>query len=160
MIKKAIARAAAKEEQEPSGEQKSDKDEAISPKRSPLALGVDFPPQEQIQLMDTIAHLERESKEYVYHDEYERAVESLTKLMAARKALLKLLKSSHKDSSNEKYATACTLLTFGKVLSLKGDSVNATRALEDAIKLFKKNGLSRDMEGVNEAQLALKALRS
>lgn len=115
-------------------------------------------PEEESKFRDDIDRLERQAARFIERDEHEKAIESLTRLMAARKTLLKLLKTSNKDASNDKYATACTLVTFGKVLLKHGDPTNAERALQDAIKLFKKSRSTRDMEGVKEAQLALTEL--
>lgn len=78
--------------------------------------------------------------------------------MSTRKAILKLMKESHQDATNEKVETAYTLKLFGKVLLKKGDTANAERALGDALKLFKK-GDEKDRAAVEEVRRLLDGLR-
>ncbi|GKY96071.1 hypothetical protein MPSEU_000567300 [Mayamaea pseudoterrestris] len=159
MIRKQLAETSKLAEQHVD-EHKSDKDELYTsnPGSQRSCKQLRFPRAEHQRISGDIESLERESAKLVDCEELNQAIESLTKLMAARKALLKLLKAYNRDASDEKYETACTLLTFGKVLLATDDPVNAERALEDSIKLFKKSRTARDVEGLNEAQRALKAL--
>jgi hypothetical protein len=156
MIKKQEVEAA-KLAEDQVGEQKSDKEGLISSARK-VSFDQDAPSQQQQQMLDDIPRLERQIEALLELREYSEAIESLTKLMTTRKALLKILKSNDKDASKEKHETARTLVTFGKVLIKNGDPVNAERALRDAVKLFKKNGSPRDLEGVKEAQSVLATL--
>jgi hypothetical protein len=160
MIKKQLSEASKLAAEDHVDEQKSEKDD-YSPRRSPSKrepLNSPFPVDEQQRILSNISDLERLARRYIDRDDQVRTIETLTRLMAARKALLKLLKSYNKDATEEKYDTARTLLTFGKVLLKNGDPVNAERALDDAMKLFKKNRTPRDLEGIKEVQQALKTL--
>lgn len=102
--------------------------------------------------------LEQDAKVQIAAGNLDQAVDTLTRLMSTRKAILKLMKESHQDATNEKVETAYTLKLFGKVLLKKGDTANAERALGDALKLFKK-GDEKDRAAVEEVRRLLDGLR-
>jgi tetratricopeptide (TPR) repeat protein len=109
---------------------------------------------------DEVTVLERQAEEEAGSGDLDKAIETLTKVMAMRKALLKAKKASKQDASEEKYLTACTLVTFGKVLLAKDDNANAQRALADAEKLFKKSGSEKDLASLKEVAALLDKLES
>lgn len=92
--------------------------------------------------------LEREVDVQLKQGKLDRAIGTLTRIMAIRRALLKLLKSSGRDSSKVRYDTACVLQKFGDALAKKGDKKHAERAYADSLKLFKKAGVSGRSETV------------
>jgi len=91
-----------------------------------------------------IMALENEADAELKQGNIDRAIVTLTRVMAMRKVTLKKLKAAKQDSSSEMRATACTLEKFGDVLILKGDNENAVRSYKDAIKLLIRSGAGED----------------
>jgi len=97
-----------------------------------------------------VQQLKRKASKEIAKGDLDKAVDTLTQMMAVRKAILKMLKSSQQDASEEKIATAHTLKLFGEVLVEKGDLLNAERAFGDALKLFKKGSSQKQEQGDQE----------
>jgi hypothetical protein len=118
------------------------------------------PPDETRRAMDDIMFFEKQAEHHIAQGDFVMAVETLTRLMATRKALLKILKAANKEMSEEKFTTGCTLVTFGKVLMHQGDVLNAERAFADALKLLKTCGSAREQAAIKEVHMALETMRS
>lgn len=114
---------------------------------------------DQTTVEKEILQLEQQVKSEIDHGDLDKSVETLTKLMASRKTLLKILKSLDDDSSTAKMSTAYTLKIFGQVLTEKGDLANAERAFGDALKLFKKAGDACGDKELDDIESRLKRLR-
>ena len=103
---------------------------------------------------------ERAALSYRRRGELDKAIDALTKAMAARKTILKTLKNVKQDTRDAKRSTAFTLKTFGKVLMDKGDWKNAERAYGDALKLLKKVMKPGDEVVVDEVKSLISELKS
>lgn len=92
--------------------------------------------------------------------ELDKAIDTLTRLMTLRKALLKTMKQAKQNTSEEKRAAALSLKMFGEVLMQKEDRTNAERAFGDALRLFKKLKSDEDESTVKEIQSHLQKLHA
>ena len=106
-------------------------------------------------VMDTKAQNEMES------GDYDAAIETLTSILAIRRRRLTKKQRKHKGVQHfkEKDAVARTLGNFATVLSRKGERKQAKMLFEEAIQLYKSNGLDEDdaliSGGIGEALFVL-----
>jgi uncharacterized protein with PhoU and TrkA domain len=117
-----------------------------------LAQSMKIEAEEQLQL----DKLEKEVDAQLKRGTLDSAINTLTRIMAIRRALLKLYKSSGRDSSKVRHDTACVLQKFGDVLARKRDKVHAERAYTDSLKLFRKLG---DVDRCNAVKTELEMIR-
>jgi len=82
--------------------------------------------------------LERKADDEIERGALDSATETLKELLVLRRAALQDAKEKGQDSSDQVYAIACLLQTFGFVFAKNGDDENAERAFKDAARLFKK----------------------
>jgi len=102
--------------------------------------------------------IEREAYGQLTEGKLDHGVETLSRAMAMRRALLKLLKSTGRDSTKLQHDTACALDKFGDILTNQGNKVYAQRAYCDSIKLFKKCEDSVSCEAVSLKLEAIQGL--
>jgi len=115
----------------------------------------------QKQTLETeIRNLENQVKTEIMQGKLDKSVDTLTKIMATRKTLLKTLKALNEDLSPTQVSTAYTLKLFGQVLMEKKDTANAERAFEDSLKLFVKAGEKEGSKEILDIEMYLKKLRS
>jgi len=107
-----------------------------------------------------VQDLKRKASKEIAKGDLDKAVDTLTRMMAVRKAILKLLKSTQEDASGEQLATAHTLKMFGEVLVQKGDLKNAKRAFGDALKLFKKGSVQQKEHDEQATKRATQEVKS
>jgi tetratricopeptide (TPR) repeat protein len=85
-----------------------------------------------------VARLEKKADAEIERGALDMATETLKELLVIRRASLKRLKENGLDTSEQVYAIACLLQTFGFVFAKNGDDENAERAFKDASRLFRK----------------------
>lgn len=100
--------------------------------------------------MADLVILENEAHMHLKSGDLDKAIHTLTHIMATRRALLKLLRAQKRDSAKVKFDTACVLELFGIVLTRKGDYKHAIRAFGDAYKLFHACGDTARCDGIQE----------
>lgn len=103
-----------------------------------------------------VESLESMAAEAIKARKLDKAATLLTQVMQSRKLLLHASKQKGEKSASLKYDTACTLFTFGQVLTMQGDLASAEKAFKDSLKLFKKSGTSPDSDLVLKLGEALK----
>lgn len=87
-----------------------------------------------------VAKLEQKADSEIERGALDMATETLKELLVIRRAALKRLKEKGIDTTEQVYAIACLLQTFGFVFAKNGDDENAERAFKDASRLFRKGG--------------------
>jgi tetratricopeptide (TPR) repeat protein len=87
-----------------------------------------------------VVFLEKKADAEIERGALDMATETLKELLVIHRASLKRLKDNEQDTSEQVYAIACLLQTFGFVFAKNGDDENAERAFKDASRLFRKGG--------------------
>jgi tetratricopeptide (TPR) repeat protein len=85
-----------------------------------------------------IFKLEQQADAEIERGALDQAIATLTQLLTMRRAALKRLKDAGLNTTEQVYAIACLLQTFGFVFAKNGDDENAERAFKDAARLFRK----------------------
>ena len=93
-----------------------------------------------------LTELEKKADNEIERGALDMATETLKELLVLRRAALQKLKEKGKDTSEQVYAIACLLQTFGFVFAKNGDDQNAERAFKDAARLFRKRGYTTLVE--------------
>jgi hypothetical protein len=93
------------------------------------------------KVITKIARLEQKADLERKNGRYDKAISTLSELMALRIARTESMKSIMIDTSQEVEATVNLLRTFGAVFAEMGDEEKSHRAFKDASRL-RRNGMS------------------
>jgi tetratricopeptide (TPR) repeat protein len=111
--------------------------------------------------IDRTLEMDEKAQQQMEGGDYDAAIATLTSILAIRRRRLTKKQRKQKDAKQfkEKDAVARTLGNFATVLSMKGERKQAKMLFEEAIQLYKSNGMDSNDPVILDLVMELEQIR-